>query len=119
VQSSDSCASIAAANNITVTQLQSYNPWIDAGCFNFDTTVGTQICLNEPGPKYIAPTSAIGSPTAAISAVPVPSNIAANTTTDCGLYYEVQPGDYCDLIIVKYGISIGDFLILNPGVNAK
>lgn len=119
VQSGDSCDSVASGNDITVTQLQSYNPWIDAGCWNFNNTVGTQICLNEPGPKYIAPSSAVGSPSVATAAVPTPTNIAANTTNDCGAYYEVQPGDTCDLIIVSYSISLSDFLILNPAVNTK
>lgn len=81
--------------------------------------MGTQICVDEPGPKYIAPSSVVGSPSLATSAVPVPADIAANTTTDCGAYYEVQPGDTCDLIIVSYSISLSDFLILNPAVNDK
>jgi hypothetical protein len=80
----DTCDSVAAANNITIVQLQYYNPWIDTGCYNFNSTIGTQICLNEPGQKYQAPNVTIGSPTVASTAVSVPTNIATNTTTICG-----------------------------------
>lgn len=119
VQSSDNCTSIAAAHNISVTQLQTWNPWLDSTCYNINATIGTSICVDQPGVQYILPSSALGSPSVAVTAAPVPTNIAQNTTTDCGQYYDVQPGDYCDLVIVKYGLSLADFLILNPSINAK
>lgn len=121
MRSGDTCDSIATTSNITTTQFLTYNPWIDAGCWNFNRTSppGSLVCVGQPGTQYEAPTGTVGSPSVAASAVPVPTNVAANTTTDCGLYYEVQPGDYCELIVLKYSISLVDFLILNPEVNEK
>lgn len=119
VKPGDSCRSVAAANNITVTQLQTWNPWINSGCYNFNNTIGTHICVNQPGEKYIAPMDPIGAPSAATSAVPIPSDIAANTTKSCGLYYSIKAGDYCEQVVLKFGITIPDFLILNRNVNAK
>jgi LysM domain. len=120
VQSGDTCTSVSAAHNISAVQLRSYNPWIDSGCYNFNRTIDTQICINEPGQKYVPPattTSVAGS--TASSAVPVPSDVAANTTTRCGEYYKVGKGEECDVFTAKFGISRGDFGILNPEVNVK
>lgn len=71
----DACKSVAKAHNITTVQLRSYNPRIDRGCYNFNRTIGTEICMDEPANKYHAPSSAIEftSPTT----VPEP---AASTT---------------------------------------
>ncbi|KAL5336631.1 hypothetical protein BJX70DRAFT_409814 [Aspergillus crustosus] len=122
VKDGDSCKSVAKAHNISTVQLRSYNPWIDGGCYNFNRTIGTEICLDEPGDKYHAPSSASGSPTApatATTSVAVPTNVADNATRNCGEYYSVKKGDDCDTIIQAYPISRENFLILNPGLNAN
>ncbi|KAJ5936334.1 hypothetical protein N7454_005632 [Penicillium verhagenii] len=119
VQTGDTCDSVAAANNITVVQLQSYNPNIDNGCYNFNQTIGYQICVNEPGQKYVPPTTTIGTVTSFSTAAPVPTDIATNTTEVCGQYYLVAAGDDCDLISLAFSISLADFLVLNPEVNAN
>ncbi|KAJ5338650.1 hypothetical protein N7452_005378 [Penicillium brevicompactum] len=119
VQKGDTCKSVAKEHNITRVQLRSYNPWIDGGCYNFNRTVGTEICMDEPGQKYHAPSSApsaTGLPTAS-SAVPVPTNLANNSTKDCGEYYAPKTNETCDTIVQKFPISRDNFLILNPGLN--
>ena len=40
VKNGDTCTSVASSNNVTTTQLLTYNPWIDVGCWNFNNTVG-------------------------------------------------------------------------------
>ncbi|KAI9370920.1 hypothetical protein BJX61DRAFT_548661 [Aspergillus egyptiacus] len=120
VQAGDTCNSVAKAHDISAVQLRSYNPWIDGGCYNFNRTIGTQICLDEPGDKYHPPSTTIGTPSApatATSAVPVPTNVAANTTTNCGKYHLVETGENCTGIAQDSGISRENFLILNPGLN--
>lgn len=120
VQSGDTCTSVASNNNITVTQLQTWNPWIDSSCYNFNSTMGTLICVGQPGvSKYVTPTNVVGAPTTAISAVPVPTNVAPNTTHDCGKFYYVLPGDDCNHISIQFGISLSDLYILNPMINAN
>ena len=123
VKNGDTCSSVASAHNISTVQLRAYNPWINTGCYNFNRTIDTQICVNEPGQKYVSPatpspasTSASGG---AASAAPVPSNIAPNTTTRCGEFYEVKPKEECDIFIVKFGISREDFEVLNPEIDVK
>jgi hypothetical protein len=45
---------------------------------------------------------------------------AADGTNDsCGQYYHVETGDYCNLICIKYGINLVDFVFLNPTINEK
>ncbi|KAL2819385.1 hypothetical protein BJX63DRAFT_418760 [Aspergillus granulosus] len=122
VKEGDTCKSVAKAHGISTVQLRSYNPWIDGGCYNFNRTVGTQICLDEPGQKYHPPSTVIGSPTApatATTAVPVPTNVAANTTETCGEYYTVVEGDNCTSIAEQFSLPRDDLLILNPGLNEQ
>lgn len=125
VQDGDTCKSVAKAHNITTVQLRSYNPWIDGSCYNFNRTIGTQICMDEPGAKYHPPSKAVGIPTSvssattASTAVPTPTNVADKTTKECGKYYAVKKGEDCGVMVKKFGISREDLGILNPGLNAK
>lgn len=86
-----------------------------------NNSVGDSICVSPPGepnytvPPFTATTTAAPSNTAA----PVPPNIAPNTTTHCALYHLVEAGEYCNKLVVKYSISLPDFLFLNAHVNAK
>jgi hypothetical protein len=48
---------------------------------------------------------------------PAPTNVAQNTTTSCGKYYNVELGDDCSRVTVAQGISLSDFYFLNPGIN--
>ncbi len=49
----------------------------------------------------------------------MPTDIATNTTQNCGKFYEVQLGDYCNLVCLKFNINLNDFLFLNPSVNVN
>ncbi|KAM6492503.1 hypothetical protein JOM56_012227, partial [Amanita muscaria] len=51
VQPGDTCAAIAAANDITFIQLISYNPSINPACTNLISN--TSICIGPSGAKYI------------------------------------------------------------------
>lgn len=121
VQANDTCTSIASAESINYAQILAWNPQFGFTCGNINNTIGLEICITSPGPSYTAPPSltAITTGSAAISALPVPTNVASGTTTSCGLWYEAMPGDYCNLIILNFGISLNDFLVLNPEVYSK
>lgn len=47
----------------------------------------------------------------------MPTNVASGTNTYCGTFYEARLGDFCNLIIMKFGISLDDFVFLNPAIN--
>lgn len=86
-----------------------------------NSSIGDSICVTPPGePDYVVPnitatTTSLPSATAA----PVPGNLAPNTTDHCALYYEVLAGDYCNKLVVKYSISLEDFMFLNAHINSK
>ncbi|EJT69623.1 hypothetical protein GGTG_12507 [Gaeumannomyces tritici R3-111a-1] len=46
------------------------------------------------------------------TAVPVPGG----TTGCCAKYHLVLPGEYCNQLRLKYGISLPDFVTLNPAI---
>lgn len=56
-------------------------------------------------------------PSTASSAAPVPINAKDESNRQCGQWYNVVTGDYCNLVTMKYGISLSDFIFLNPSVN--
>ena len=67
----------------------------------------------------MTPTISIPPHTSAVTAASVPTDIANNTNKKCGMYYDVVPGDYCNLVVLKFSISLADFVFLNPDINAK
>jgi len=58
-------------------------------------------------------------PSIPITAAPIPTDVADGTNTYCGTYYEAIVGDYCNLIVMKFAISLQDFVFLNPAINAN
>lgn len=120
VQSNDTCTSIALAHSMTYAQVLAWNPNFDLLCSNIARSVGLEICISTPGDTYTVPgVTVTAAVTSATTAAAVPTNLAEGSTTNCGLYVEAQAGDYCNLLIVRYGISLANFLILNPEVNEK
>ncbi|KAK2015703.1 LysM domain-containing protein [Colletotrichum eremochloae] len=114
---SDTCDKIAKAHGISVTQLQAWNPSLDAGCYNLNQTTGYQLCVSKPGERYEAPKPTTLQPSIPLTAAPVPTNVAADTNRYCGRYYKAVLGDFCNLITMKFGISLSDFIFLNPAIN--
>ena len=108
------------ANNITMSQLLSWNPTIDPKCVNFDQKIGHVICLSSPA-GYTPPNiTAIGTaPTPATTPAPVPTDAMTGSNIDCGAWYLMQPNDQCALIATKNGITLNDFYFLNPEINAN
>jgi hypothetical protein len=78
-----------------------------------------EICVRAPGVQYTPPTTTFAAVTSVSTAASIPTNAANGTNTNCGQWYEAQPGDYCNLLLIKFGISLADFQFLNPEVNSK
>jgi hypothetical protein len=97
------------------------NPILGVSCRNIAKSVSDTICLEPPGDDDYTPprTSPAATTTSTIlpSAAPVPSDISNGTAEVCAQYYRVETGDYCNKIILKYTISLDDFLFLNQGIN--
>ncbi|CAG8910036.1 unnamed protein product [Penicillium egyptiacum] len=85
VQQNDTCRSVAAAHNITLTQLLSWNPTIDPKCTNWQTKIDHVICVGNPV-GYVQPTSTSEATTTAI-AVTVPTNAVDGSNVRCAKWY--------------------------------
>ena len=119
VKANDTCQDIVASHPITLPQLLAWNPIINLKCSNLYKMEGDQICVGAPGSQYSAPTTSFQAVTSAATAAPVPTDVADETNHKCGRYYKAVVGDYCNLVIVKFGISLDDFVFLNPAINSK
>ncbi|OBT95526.2 hypothetical protein VE01_05175 [Pseudogymnoascus verrucosus] len=119
VLATDTCSSIATAYNVTEPQLKAWNPVINAGCYNMNKLVGTELCVGSPGKTYTTPTVTLVQPTTATTPAPVPTDVADLTSTYCGKYYMAVTGDYCNLIVLRFSISMPDFVFLNPAINVN
>ncbi|KAI0109000.1 hypothetical protein GGR51DRAFT_513994 [Nemania sp. FL0031] len=117
VNANDTCKSIARSNSITEALLISWNPSISSGCSNIGRLVGQEVCVSVPGTPYKDPASTVLAPTTASTAAPVPTDVAPGVNQNCGRYYQVQPDEYCNLIVLHFGISLKDFQFLNPDIN--
>ncbi|KAK2850540.1 hypothetical protein FQN49_005566 [Arthroderma sp. PD_2] len=99
--------------------LHAWNPIINAGCYNMHRLNGTQLCISSPGKKFV-PGDVTDLPGATVTTpAPVPSDAASGTNPYCGRWYGVKKGDYCNLLVLKFGISMENFIFLNPVLNSN
>ena len=89
---------------------------MNAGCYNLDKMIGDQLCVSPPGDPYVDPPEVTLAPTTAITPAPVPTDVADGTNERCATFYQVQPDEYCNLLVVRFGISLDDFFFLNPSL---
>ncbi|KAF9559712.1 hypothetical protein CPC08DRAFT_637416, partial [Agrocybe pediades] len=100
VISGDSCSAIDSQFGITLAQFITMNPEVNSGCTNI--AVGSTYCVASSN-----------------STSTVPSNVAPGTvTTGCTQYYTVISGDSCSTIESRFGISLSQFITMNPEVNS-
>jgi hypothetical protein len=97
----------------------SYNPIISPGCYNIKRLANSSVCVSSPGPQYQAPSTVSLAPLTATAAAPIPSNARELSNRECGMWYQVGSGDYCNMLVLKFGISLVDFIFLNPTINSN
>lgn len=111
------CVAIADAAGITETQLKAWNLVINPVCSNINMMNGTTLCISPPGPQLPPPVTTNIPSLIPTTAAPVPTDAAAGSNKPCGRWYDVEVGDYCNLVVLKFAISLDDFLFLNSGIN--
>ncbi|KAJ7894191.1 hypothetical protein B0H14DRAFT_2683543 [Mycena olivaceomarginata] len=100
--SGDTCATIEETFGISLTQFIALNPGINSECTNF---------LAEEA--YCVSTAAITGP---------PGNLVAGSLTPaegCEEYYTIESGDTCNLVAGEWGLTVAQFVALNPEINAE
>lgn len=116
VKAGDTCASIASAQEISISSLINYNPTLNRACSNLISD--NNICVGPSGVQY-TPTKIPGATATktnqyATSTV-TPSGTAAGGTTDkCGKYHKISAGDTCEQLSLKYSISVELLIAINP-----
>ncbi|MCJ1399326.1 hypothetical protein MMC11_002528 [Xylographa trunciseda] len=120
VGGNDTCASVALQNNIALPILIGYNPAINSQCSNLDLN-GSVICLSPAfgtfTPTTISGVAATQTGTYATSTIAPPGATAYKSTTQCGSWYLVHPGDYCGVISLSNGIALSLFMLINPAID--
>lgn len=122
MQPGDTCDGIGAAHATDFQRLVAWNPAIDAFCTNL--LADQSICISPPGgtANYtviagITPTRTAAYATATVTR-PADGPVASGTTRNCGDYYKVLPGDYCQLVALNQTIVLDLFLAINPSINS-
>ena len=103
IKTNDTCQSVVAQSgaltgtNITVTQLQSFNPELGTYCQVMAEKVNQTICLTPNGGWPNVTDSTTLAPSATPTALaPLPTSTAPGSTTACGRWYQVQSGELFD-----------------------
>ncbi|KAL4812080.1 hypothetical protein BDW67DRAFT_179034 [Aspergillus spinulosporus] len=94
-------------SGISYQQIFAWNPTINPYCTNL--LVDHNICVGPPGGIAIFTTvpgaTATQTDLYATETAARPTPVAEGTTTKCGKYYLVQPGDYCEIIALNQTIN--------------
>ncbi|KAI8658069.1 hypothetical protein NCS57_01187500 [Fusarium keratoplasticum] len=116
VKDGDTCLSIIRQTNVTFAQIISWNPDLDKQCANITAFAGQDICVSNPEGNYAIPSNSQGSPTIVTTTAPIPDPTPNDTSDRCAEYHLVTAGEDCGVFTVKYGITLKDFIFLNPHV---
>ncbi|KAK7017178.1 hypothetical protein R3P38DRAFT_2540843 [Favolaschia claudopus] len=118
------CEDIVSAANkilqgqtITVQQLVSFNSILDTGCQPVASPWVFPLCISPHGgfPNVSAIDSGAPGPVPTPTAiVPPPGQTPPGTTSNCGAWYLVGPGDICSKVALNNAITFADLVTLNP-----
>ncbi|KAJ6477835.1 hypothetical protein C8R47DRAFT_1139600 [Mycena vitilis] len=107
--------------NVTINmqQFMSFNPDLISNCANLP--LYPTICISPHGGfTDIGNDGGEAVPTATPTAtVPPPGQTPPGTTADCGAWYFVEPGNFCQQVALNNSITLDDFITLNPEINAN
>lgn len=121
VEYDDTCQGIVdSISGLRASDLLIWNPDINPLCTNLEYFANKLICVSPPGRTLADVTTITDGPVPTQpppTPVPRPDNAKAESNTRCAGWYEIQKGDACQAISVKEGISLQDFLFLNPSID--
>jgi LysM repeat protein len=109
VKLGDTCASIASANGISVSQFTTWNTGAGSSCQTLWGNV--YVCISIVGHN---PT-----PTNPGNGIQTPTPIQEGMTKNCKRFHFVQAQETCGVIAGKYGISVSQFISWNPAAGSN
>jgi LysM repeat protein len=115
--SGDTCSSFASENNITPSQLYTWNPILGTGGANCssDFWANTYYCVGAPGSS---PTSTTTTLTTNPTASATPSPVQSGIDPQCTKYSEAVSGDTCSNFATENNITPTQLYTWNPVLGA-
>ncbi|KAL0943523.1 LysM domain-containing protein [Colletotrichum truncatum] len=108
VQPGENCEQIASKSGLSVAQFISWNPSVGSTCGSLWANVN--VCIGVVGFQP--------SPTKPTNGIPTPQPTQPGMTDNCYKFYFVRPGETCNDVVAKHGISMGQFSNWNPTVGS-
>ena len=108
-------ALLARYTNFTRTQFLTWNPSIDTRFIG----AGEVFCVGPPGGLYEPIVDGPAQPTIRTTTASHAQPTPPGTVDNCGLYYTVQPGDYCQAIALRFGITFSGLVDMNPSLDSS
>ncbi|RYP83673.1 hypothetical protein DL770_005366 [Monosporascus sp. CRB-9-2] len=129
VSSGDTCSAVASRAVISLSQFSAWNPqtggascsslWLDYYvCIGIIGTSSLQPSTTNEGNATISTSSAQPSTTNEGNGIATPTPTQSGMTPNCREFYFVQPGDTCNVIASRYGISTSNFIEWNPAAGS-
>ncbi|UNI22107.1 hypothetical protein JDV02_008028 [Purpureocillium takamizusanense] len=109
----ETCETLMMSWNVTLAQVQAWNPMINSACSNLASWRGWYLCSSSP-----SGIATVGSGNTVTTIAPVPTNAQDQSNTRCGQWYYVEAGDNCAAISLKFSLALSDFYFLNPQVDS-
>jgi len=102
--------------NISFTQFMRWN----SAAVHQRVLPGDYICIGPPGGSYVAelvPGATGGKPVYTTTALPA-KETPPGTIANCGHYYDVVSGDYCQMIAMNFSVTFDVLRDMNPQLDA-
>ncbi|MCJ1415007.1 hypothetical protein MMC32_001337 [Xylographa parallela] len=93
-------------NNFTLVQFLTWNPYLDPNTIMENETV----CVAPAGGSYSPPAATPAYPTVYSTTATPSEPTPPGTIANCGLYYGVQAGDYCNTVALNFSITLAELL---------
>ena len=118
VKAGDSCATIAAANGISVSQFTTWNTQVGgASCSGLWANVYVCVSIVGHSPSFTTTTKPATTTTAG-NGIATPTNIQPGMVNNCDDFYLVKSGDSCVSIAAAKGITVAQFSTWNSKVGS-
>ncbi|KAL4981877.1 hypothetical protein BDW68DRAFT_183077 [Aspergillus falconensis] len=123
VVSGDTCADIASAAGVSLTDFVTWNPNVGSDCsglwLGYYVCIGTASSLSSSNAGSSTSTfSTTASTTSGVNGVTTPTPYESGMIYDCDDFYLVVSGDTCASIVSDARISLDDFYAWNPTVGS-
>lgn len=103
-------------DNVTATQFWQCNNHMDSK----NLVEGDVVCIGPLGGAYTPVLATQASTTTVYTATATPAEpTPSGTIPNCGLYYSVVEGDFCNTVALDFSITLDQLYAMNPSLDAN